>query len=122
MVLGSNVKQIGQHAFYGCDNMTVYTNAQSILGEWDENWNSSYRPIIYGCTLSDDGSYVVSVDFSVATSDNCNESNIITSPSREGYTFLGWSTVEGGITPEYAAEDLISISGNVILYAIWQAK
>jgi uncharacterized repeat protein (TIGR02543 family) len=122
VVLSDSVKQIGEHAFFGCEDMTIYTNAQSILGEWNENWNSSYRPIIYGCTLSDDGSYVVSINFSVETSDNCNESNVVVAPARAGYTFLGWTTEEGTSTPQYAAEDLISITGNVTLYAIWQAN
>lgn len=42
-------------------------------------------------------------------------------PSREGYSFMGWSTSPDGKT-EYKAGDKYTKNENVTLYAVWQAK
>ena len=54
---------------------------------------------------------------------NENSSIIITSsiPSREGYTFLGWSENSGATTAEYICGDTLSIgTKDVTLYAVWK--
>lgn len=41
-------------------------------------------------------------------------------PSRTGYTFLGWSTSSAATTASYSYGDTITISANTTLYAVWQ--
>lgn len=43
----------------------------------------------------------------------------ITVPTREGYTFKGWSTVKGGEVA-YTGGNIITISKDTTLYAVWE--
>ena len=45
-----------------------------------------------------------------------------TEPTRENYTFKGWSTNENATTAEYKGNDKITISTNTTLYAVWEAN
>lgn len=41
-------------------------------------------------------------------------------PTRDGYTFLGWSLEpDGQVDPEYAKGRLVTINSNITLYAVW---
>ncbi len=42
-------------------------------------------------------------------------------PERDGYTFKGWATTQGG-TASYQPGSSIDISSNVTLWAVWEAK
>ena len=44
-----------------------------------------------------------------------------TVPTRDGYTFLGWSTDANAATVTYAAGASITPTANTTLYAVWQA-
>ncbi len=41
-------------------------------------------------------------------------------PTREGYTFLGWSTTEGATTPEFPADSTRLVEPETALYAVWR--
>lgn len=43
-------------------------------------------------------------------------------PTREGYTFLGWSTSSGATTPSYYGGDTINVTGTTTLHAVWQKQ
>lgn len=43
-------------------------------------------------------------------------------PVRNGYIFLGWSSVENADVPEYIASDLYETDADVTLYAVWEAE
>ena len=43
-----------------------------------------------------------------------------TEPTRENYTFKGWSTNKNATTAEYKGNDKITISTNTTLYAVWE--
>ncbi len=43
-------------------------------------------------------------------------------PTRENYTFKGWSTDENAATAEYKGGDSITINENTTLYAVWEAN
>lgn len=43
-------------------------------------------------------------------------------PTREGYTFLGWSTVSSASEPEYQPGDTYSIDADLDLHAVWFAN
>lgn len=41
-------------------------------------------------------------------------------PTRDGYTFLGWSLEPNGqVDPEYAKGRLVTLNSNITLYAVW---
>ena len=42
--------------------------------------------------------------------------------TREGYTFLGWSTNRNAQLQDYDDEELVTLTGNLNLYAIWSAR
>lgn len=60
VTLPSTTEKIGANAFYADENATVYTDADSDNALWNALWNSSSRPVVYGCELSEEG-YVSSV-------------------------------------------------------------
>ena len=43
-------------------------------------------------------------------------------PTRENYTFKGWSTNKNATTAEYKGGDSITINENTTLYAVWEAN
>jgi|GEM_PF-5719227 Subtilisin-like serine proteases len=40
-------------------------------------------------------------------------------PVREGYGFVGWSKISAAATADYQPEDLITLTGDLDLYAVW---
>jgi len=43
-------------------------------------------------------------------------------PTREGYTFLGWATSANATTADYQPGDLLRVSTDTTLYAVWKEK
>ncbi len=119
VILADNIQTIDEHAFYGCSLLTVYSELQEAPEGWDAYWNSSYRPVVWGCTLSEHKDYVVSVVKTDAAVINRNPVNTLSSPTRAGYSFIGWSTDAEG-TAEYTAEELAEAPNDSLLYALWE--
>ena len=119
LLVPATVTTVGKHAFYGMSNATIFCEAEKAPSEWNERFNSSYRPIFFGCELSEDNSYVVSFTMKKNGFDNVNESSVLSTPTREGYTFAGWTTVQDGTTAEYTMETLVTAPIETKLYAIW---
>lgn len=122
VVLSDSIESIEYHAFYDCGKVTFYCESQSMPVKWDGRWNSSYRPVIWGCELSDEG-FVVSFTKAYSGSiSNWNAKGGISEPYREGYTFVGWTTVEGGTEAEIRVGDAGSVANGTVLYAVWKAE
>ena len=123
LLLTTEVEELGAHAFYsGKDvDLTVYTDAESILGKWDKHWNSSYRPVVWGCNLSEDNTYVVSVTIEEGTLQNVKAKGGFTGPERSGYKFAGWATAENGEVV-YTAAQITEVAEGTTLYAVWQVE
>lgn len=121
ILIRDSVTDIDQHALYGSLNATIYCEGKAPLSGWNGRWNSSYRPVIWGCTLSSDGSYVVSFVKSAETVDNFDAINGIAAPVREGFVFAGWSTTDGG-TVAYDAAHIMDAPDGTTLYAVWQSE
>lgn len=117
VVLLSSLTNIEMHAFYGCGALTIYTQDNQAQAGWNEYFNSSFRPVIRGCTVVD--GYVYSVTKAADTVINLNASNSLSAPYRAGYTFAGWSTAEGASTAEYALDDIVSVKDGTKLYTVW---
>ena len=118
VVIPNTVAEIGKHAFYGCNNITIYTDYSAAPDGFERLWNSSYRPVVWGCTLSDDKTYVVSVVRSEDDIQNVSEQKVLTAPEREGYDFLGWSLTPDGTEADYLL-DFTTAPDGTVLYAIW---
>jgi uncharacterized repeat protein (TIGR02543 family) len=114
ITIPDSVTSIGDYAFNGCTGLTIYVEAASEPAGWNTSWNYSNRPVVWGCTLSADKTYVVSFTKSAS-----NPVRMIAAPYREGYTCGGWATTEGGTTAAYPAFDLMAAPNDTTLYAIW---
>jgi hypothetical protein len=134
VLLPSTLENVGAHAFYRCTQLTVYSDAQSVPESWDTRWNSSFRPVMLGCTLSEDGSYVVSVTINESLMLNVERlsesgdsapvlgNNRFSSPSRRGYNFSGWTTQADGTTPELTGSDIADLPEGTVLYTVWEVE
>ena len=122
VTINSNVKQLGSHVFYGCKNATIYTDYTERPSGWNKRWNSSYRTVVWGCTLSDDGSYVTSVTITEKTLENVNTENGFLAPIRGGKDFKCWATAptEAEAEKTYLASELVDVPVGTTLYAIWE--
>ncbi len=104
-------------AMDGVREYTVYAETQILHEEWEFAATQMFYNIIFGCELSEDKTYVVSVTI--------NEDNIfntaIAPPYREGYEFIGWSEDPNGDDAEYSIDDLSndSLPYGMVLYAVW---
>ena len=119
VALGNTIQQIQPHAFYGCNQLTMYMEAAQAGENWDRFWNSSYRPVIWECTLSEEKDYVVSFTKSPTSVENKNMSNAITVPTRAGYVCIGWNTNSSATEAVYTSETIVDVTDGRKLYAIW---
>ena len=60
VTLRQSVEERGSHAFNGCNFLTLYCEGENAGGKWSARWNSGYRPVVWGCDLSENGDYVLS--------------------------------------------------------------
>ena len=110
---------IEAHAFYGCNAATVFLEDGNRNAEWGAGWNSSRRPTVWGVTLSEDKSYVVSLTVKGDTFEYFNTLNRLGSPYREGYSFAGWSLTENGSDIAYTTSNVASAPVGTVLYAVY---
>lgn len=122
ITLSKSAEWLGAYAFFQCDFATVYTEFTSAPEDWHGRWNASYRPVVWGVTLSDDKTYVVSFTKTANSITNENEYSAVTAPVRVGYDFKGWATTEGSSTPVYGAIDIAKVADGTTLYAVWEKK
>ena len=117
VVLSSSIETVEQHAFYGCSSLTIYVAFDKAPEGWHKYWNSSYRPVVYNCVLSEDASYVLYVE--KGTISNITSNTTLSDPIREGYTFVGWGNNSTAETPSYTSANLSEADDGRKLYAIW---
>ena len=119
MILHSGITAVGKHAFYGCADLTVYSDLSDAGELWDQYWNSSYRPTVWGCALSEDLDYILSFTGGAENIENKNSTNHLSAPEREGYTFVGWNTSSSATKAAYTMETLQDVPDGRRVYAIW---
>ena len=120
IIIPDSVTDIDKHAFYGCDNLTIYTELSAAPEGWIKYWNSSYRPIMWNCTLSAEKDYVVSFEKEFGGITNKNDSNTLSAPLRSGYSFGGWCKDSSLATVDYTMETLTDAETGSILFAKWE--
>ncbi|MBQ8389279.1 MAG: leucine-rich repeat protein [Clostridia bacterium] len=118
-LIPDSVTEMGQHAMYGNSRVTVYCEAEKDPSGWHGRWNSSFRPVVYGCTFSEDKTYVESFVKTKNSIANFDAVNGISAPVRTGYTFSGWATEQGGEVA-YSAADIMNAPNGTTLYAVWE--
>jgi len=119
MILADTFDSVGAHSFLSWKKATFYLEADSVPEGWNVRWNSLYRPVVFGCNLSEDKSYVVSIDVSKDSIKNVNARNPLSMPVRLGYSFDGFTTVEGSDVCEYTLEQLTEVPEGTTVYLIW---
>ncbi|MBR2968139.1 MAG: leucine-rich repeat protein [Clostridia bacterium] len=113
------IESIGSNAFADCAKLTIYIEENTIApNEWHAEWNSSNRPVIWGCTLAEMSDYLVSFVKTPTSIQNANAVGGISAPSREGFQFDGWAITEGG-EALYNMSNVVNVAYNTTLYAIW---
>ncbi len=121
VTMNDSLVAVSNHAFYGCTAVTFYIESASSPADWEARWNSSYRPVIWNVTLSNEG-YVVSFTKKAANIQNINEKTMVQAPARVGYDFVGWATTANAQTAEYDANELADVADGTVLYAVWDAQ
>ena len=120
VLIGKDVRSVGMHAFYGCNQLTVYAEGYAQGAGWHPYWNSSYRPIVWGCTLSENDGYVVSIEVGEATFENVSIGNVVAAPFRAGYDFVGWALSSNNAEVAYVASELQNAPMETQVYAVWK--
>lgn len=131
VIIPESIKNIDLSAFYGCYSLDgIYYMGSP--NEWDNinicgsNEVLSETEIYYNYVSLD--KYIVNynvnggnekIDADVSDESGKVEVTSII-PTREHCVFLGWSKSKYNIIPEYCAGDIINITGNITLYAIWE--
>lgn len=119
VIIPESVAVIGKHAFYGCAELTIYCESEKIMPEWSERFNSAYRPIVFGCTLSPDKSYVVSFTTGEDAIDNTIAENGALFVEREGYELVGWATTPDATVAVYTPTEALLVEDGTTLYTVW---
>ncbi len=119
VVLGSNITSLDSHVFYGCSSLTLYVEGQKDAEGWADHWNSSYRPVVYGCVASEDKDYVIYLTTAEGTVKNITSVSTLSDPLREGYVFMGWGSNSSSTTAAYDSSNLAEAENDRKLYAIW---
>lgn len=115
IIIPSTLTKIEIGAFNGY-KATFYAEATSRPSSWSSGWNNTNRPVIWGCNLSADKNYVISVNKTSTSIINSNAVNGISKPYRSGYKFDGWYT-----TADFSGTQYMDITAapNGLLYAKW---
>jgi uncharacterized repeat protein (TIGR02543 family) len=87
--------------------------------KWNSRWNSLYRPVVFGCTLSQDGRYVTALTLTEETFLYQEARSGLYDPKREGYTFAGWSATVAGEKKVYTTAELTQLPVGTVLTAEW---
>ena len=123
VILPQTLTTINKHVFNGCNNAMFYTEYTAKPTLWIGQWNTSYRPVVWGCTLSADKTYVVSFTKTATSITNDRAVNGMAAPTREGYEFKGWATSADKDAPvAYTMETLMTAENGTTLYAVWAPK
>ncbi len=119
IIISGDVTKINEHAFYGFYFATFYFECQNKNVVWGRGWNSSYRPVVWGVTLSEDKSYVVSINVTKDTFIYQEALNAKFAPARAGYKCVGWTTKLGSNEVEYTVENVYTAPVGSVVYAIY---
>ncbi len=124
VVMYGSAESVGNNVFYanhslnmfGRSGLTIYLVGET--GAWSSAWNSSLRPVVEGCTLSEEG-YLLSVTVGEDGILNGYVWGGLAAPVREGYQFSGWSEEENAEEAQYGLNEIVHLPAGTTLYAVW---
>lgn len=116
VIIPETLGNLGAHSFYGCRGLTLYIESTSLPAGFDQRWNSSYRPAVYGVKY--EGDRVVSFTYSNDRVENLDGTYRLSDPSADGYVFAGWATEPDG-TAVYTSETVTEAEDGTVLYAVY---
>ena len=121
VVIPAGVTEIGKHALHGMTKATIYCEATELPAYWHIRWNTSYRPVIWGATLSEDKTYVVSFVKSDSTVDNLSSTVPMTNPYHVGYVFEGFMAQDAsGQEVKVDAEAIVALPNGTKVSILWK--
>ena len=94
-----SLEYIGDHAFEGCSNL----GGVVLPDEYTLTYNANGGA---GAPAAQTGNGTIALSNS--------------KPTREGYTFLGWSTDKSALTASFTAGQIFDLSKDTTLYAVWK--
>lgn len=117
VIIESAVTYVGDRAFYGCTNLTIYCEAESEPDNWSNNWNSSNCTVVWGATAQEvTYIFVINGDDEIESITSSTGITLPT-PTKDGYVFDGWydnAELEGEALSGYYYS-----SEDITLYAKW---
>lgn len=116
MLISNTLAFVGSNAFYGNDELTIYTEFASKPVGWSNTWNSYNSPVFWGCSLSTYKTYVVSFVKSASNPSNTDVTSELQNPYRSGYNFSGWYTTADFSGTQYTD---VTTAPDGTLYAKW---
>ena len=124
IVLSNAIHNVSAGILAYAEQATVYTNLTNIPSGWDNYWNSSAwtsieRPVVWGCTLSSDRTYVVSFNKTSSSITKGTAVNGLSDPYRVGYTFGGWYNNADYTGTAILSNELVNAPNNIRYYAKW---
>ncbi len=122
VVMGGKEESMGKHVFLNCVNLTVYVCDENDKTYWGKRWNSSFRPVVWGAAMSEDGQYIGSVTIGENGFENVHEVTQAAAPVRVGYEFLGWSLSPTSTEIAYTMENMNTAPVGTTLYAVWREQ
>ena len=108
----------GSVRYYPGDTVTV-SSSKILYAIWTKNATTLTYTVIYGFNDGTGGSYT---DSTTAQEGSTARITITSStPTRSGYTFLGWSDVSNATSALYTAGNTVTLNSTTTkFYAVWQ--
>ncbi len=119
VTLAESITTLDRFVFYASPFVSVYVEYESAPEDWNYRWNTNLRPVLWGCTLGEGGTYVQSVTITETTFPKTLLDYPLSAPYRAGYTFAGWTTEQGNAEKQVAADELSSLPVGTTVYALW---
>lgn len=125
VTIPESIVTIRSMAFYNCNSLsTVYIdgtvwNVKNIYAD-NEPFKNATR-IYKKVNVSYDANGGIGAPEAIKIPKNSIVTISSTTPTRDGYIFLGWSKLSSSKTAEYQANNTLTVGGSSInLYAIWE--
>ncbi len=133
---GTLLKDFSNSISFTDSNVKIWFDLNNEVG-YTLTRGTKYKYVLYGVvdgktyststqTFTTKGGYTLSYNANGGTGAPSSQNSLIkytissTTPTRNGYTFLGWSTSSSASSASYSAGDSITISSNTTLYAVWK--
>ncbi len=133
---GTLLKDFSNSISFTDSNVKIWFDLNNEVG-YTLTRGTKYKYVLYGVvdgktyststqTFTTKGGYTLSYNANGGTGAPEPQNSLIKytissiTPTRSGYTFLGWSTSSSATSAIYSAGDTITISSNTTLYAVWK--